>query len=60
MNISEKNDIMKSFMKEAVQKYGENEANLLRIDIENTAEAVWKLQNFKLEPSEEPWLKKKR
>jgi hypothetical protein len=60
MNLSEKNDIMKSFMKEAVQNYGEKEANLLRVDIEKIAEAVLKMQNVKLEPSEEPWLKKKR
>lgn len=60
MNISEKKDIMKGFMKEAVLRWGEEEANLLRGDIEKTAEAVWKIQNVKIEPSEEPWLRRRR
>ena len=60
MNISEKKDIMKGFMKEAVLRWGEEEANPLRGDIEKTAEAVWKIENVKLEPSEEPWLRRGR
>ena len=51
---------MKGFMKEAVLRWGEEEANLLRGDIEKNAEAVWKIQNIKLEPSEEPWLRRGR
>lgn len=51
---------MKGFMKEAVLRWGEEEANLLRGDIEKTAEAVWKIQNVKLGPSEEPWLRRGR
>ena len=60
MNISDKKDIMKGFMKEAVLRWGEEDANLLREGIEKTAEAVWKIQNVKLEPCEEPWLRKGR
>ena len=60
MNISEKKDLIKGFMKEAVLRWGEEEANLLRGDIEKNAEAVWKIQNIKLEPSEEPWLRRGR
>lgn len=51
---------MKGFMKEAVLRWGEEDANLLREGIEKTAEAVWKIQNVKLEPYEEPWLRKGR
>ena len=47
-------------MNEAVHRWGEEEANLLRGDIEKNAEAVWKIQNIKLEPSEEPWLRRGR
>jgi hypothetical protein len=60
MNISEKKDIMKGFMKEAVLRWGKEEANLLREDIKETAEAVWKIQNVKIETGEEAWLRRGR
>lgn len=50
-----KKEIVESFLGVAVQRWGEEEVEAIRAAIEKTAEAVWEVQKFKIDPFDEPW-----
>lgn len=50
-----KSETVERFLGIAVQRWSEEEVEAIRAAIEKTAEAVWEVQKFKIEPFEEPW-----
>ncbi len=50
-----KSETVERFLSVAVQRWGEDEVEAIRVAIEKTAEAVREVQKFKIDPFDEPW-----
>lgn len=48
-------DLVETFLAIASQRWGEEEATVLRSALERTAEAVMDVKDFELDLSDEPW-----
>jgi hypothetical protein len=52
---SGKEALVRDFFERAVEMWGEEEALLLRSDLERIAQAVWEVENFEASVEEEPY-----
>jgi hypothetical protein len=50
-----KEELVRDFFERAVEMWGEEEALLLRSDLERIAQAVWEVENFEPGVEEEPY-----
>ena len=50
-----KKELVGDFFERAVEMWGEEEALLLRSDLERIAQAVWEVENFEPGVEEEPY-----
>jgi len=48
-------DLVEAFLAIASQRWGEEEATVLRSALKRTAEAIMDIEDFELDPSDEPW-----
>jgi hypothetical protein len=55
-----KKELVGDFFERAVEMWGEEEALLLRSDLERIAQAVWEVENFEPGVEEEPYSPPKR
>jgi hypothetical protein len=55
MAVERGKDLVDGLLVIASQKWGEEEARVLRSALERTAEAIRDVEGFELDPGDEPW-----